>query len=76
MGEVLYAMLVLYGVISLAGSIFLLSYFFDGKSFGSPKYIYGNSTMNIFGVILSVIILFILFPLYYIILFIYWICHI
>ena len=44
--------------------------------YGSPKYIYNNSIMNIIGVILCTILFFILTPWYYFIMFIYWICHV
>ena len=46
------------------------------RYFLSPKYIRIHSNMNSFGVILTFILLFILAPCYYIILFVYWICHV
>lgn len=46
------------------------------KYYGSPKYIYENSRLNIVGVFFSSVLCFMLFPLYYICMFIYWIFHI
>ena len=46
------------------------------KYYGTPKYIYNNSNLNWFGVIMLSFLIFILIPAYYIICFIYWICHV
>ena len=44
--------------------------------YGSPKYIYDNSKLNWFGAVVSFLGLFLLFPVYYLMLGIYWLFHI
>ena len=41
-----------------------------------PKWIYKNTKCNIFGVLLIFLLLFILAPVYYLLWFIYWLCHV
>ena len=43
---------------------------------GTPKYIYDNTDCNMFGCILITLLGIVLIPVYYIIYFIYFICHI
>ena len=68
------------------GSVWFLIQFFsilvfresirDEEYYGTPKYIYDHSYLNVFGVILSTIGLILLCPLYYLLYFIYWLCHV
>lgn len=41
-----------------------------------PKYIYDNSDLNVFGVIIVFLLLFALMPLYYVLWFGYWLIHV
>lgn len=68
----------LFMFISVIISIILLNFSITNKElyYGCPKYLYVHSNLNILGVILCSILLFVLIPLYYFLYFIYWICHI
>ena len=46
------------------------------KYYYCPQYIYDNSTFNVFGVLLMFLLMFIMIPLYYLLWFGYWICHV
>lgn len=73
--------LILCEIFSIIISIALFFITFTDKSgicmyYGCPKYIYDNSTLNVFGVILVFLLFFILMPIYYIIWFWYWLFHV
>ena len=44
--------------------------------YGCPTYIYDHSNFNIFGTILLFLFFLILVPVYYLMWFVYWICHV
>lgn len=73
--------LILCEIFSIIISIALFFITFTDKSgicmyYGCPKYIYDNSTLNVFGVILVFLLFFILMPIYHIIWFWYWLFHV
>lgn len=71
-----------YGCLLFSTNFYFFFGWFNEKNhykynyYASPKDLYESSKMNIFGVILSSIGIFIICPTYYIFLFTYWICHI
>lgn len=44
--------------------------------YGSPKYIYEHSEVNWFGAVVAFLGLFLLFPVYYLLLGLYWLFHV
>ena len=70
--------LTMYVIVSIYISCHLIVYFIEDpdECWLSPRYLYETSNMNIIGVILIFITVFALAPLYYIVVFIYWVCHI
>ena len=65
-------------IIGFVVTILLLVKFTDKPEeyFISPRFIYDNTKLNIFGVILISLLIFLIATYYYIIIFIYWITHI
>lgn len=68
----------IYICLSIMASIGLLKEFFDDpEEFClSPRCLYENSEMNICGVLLVFVLLVICVPLYYLVVFLYWITHV
>lgn len=73
--------LILYGVFSTIISIAIFFLAVTDKEklymyYGYPKYIYNNSRLNVFGVLLTFLLCFILIPVHYILWFGYWLIHV
>ena len=73
--------LILYGVFSIIISmaVFFLAVTDEKKLYmyyGCPKYIYDNSELNVFGVLLSFSLCFVLIPVYYLLWLGYWLIHV
>lgn len=66
-------------ILNIVGVIIFYVTITDKKNYMyclSPKWIYDNSKLNIFGTILLFLFLMLLIPTYYILWFIYWLCHV
>ena len=73
--------MILYGVFTTIVSItvFFLAVTDEKRRYmyyGCPKYIYNNSTLNVFGVLVTFLLYFIFIPVYYILWFGYWLLHV
>lgn len=76
--EVLIALLFILYFVSCVLSPIFFSYIKkqDIYYYGSPKYIYNNSTLNVFGTLMLSLIILFLAPIYYLLWLIYWLCHV
>ena len=55
---------------------FEITYDTDNVYYLTPKYFYKTTYMNVFGCYLVTVILALLFPIYYLAMLVYWICHV
>lgn len=79
MVEIIKILIAIYTISSPIVSVLLfLGTLYDEKKlyYGCPNYIYRNSKLNKFGVFLLFLFFLILVPLYYLMWFVYWICHV
>lgn len=78
MSYIIFAWLVvdLYIIFPTFWLYFKTTYNTDNIYYLTPKYFHKTTYMNAFGCCLITVILALLFPIYYLVMFIYWICHV